>query len=361
MGPPMSWGDLALMNKADRAFLRYLNPSPADTVVDLWYGDADLARAVAAQVPTGQLVLLMPDATAKTMAEHDLSGVHNVTVMVAAGAESLPVARFDLVYLAVRPYLSNARLADLLSGARRCLRPGGRLLLFASMRQGAPTLLRRAEEVFGNMQILDKPGGTRIARCYAPEDADASIVGREEWEKIFTVHTRGHAFSFVSGADVFSTGELDDGTRLLLESVDVMSADRVADLGCGYGAIGIIAARLANAGWTTMVDTSAHAVAFAQRNIVCNEVLNADAFVSDGLVAVRERRFDLVLSNPPLHVARGTVERLTREAYAQLAPYGRLAYVVHKGYDARSIVQSVFGKVTTLAETEAFRLIGANR
>ena len=140
-----------------------------------------------------------------------------------------------------------------------------------------------------------------------------------------------------------------------------MSADRVADLGCGYGAIGIIAARLANAGWTTMVDTSAHAVAFAQRNIVCNEVLNADAFVSDGLVAVRERRFDLVLSNPPLHVARGTVERLTREAYAQLAPYGRLAYVVHKGYDARSIVQSVFGKVTTLAETEAFRLIGANR
>ena len=153
------------MNKADRAFLRYLNPSPADTVVDLWYGDADLARAVAAQVPTGQLVLLMPDATAKTMAEHDLSGVHNVTVMVAAGAESLPVARFDLVYLAVRPYLSNARLADLLSGARRCLRPGGRLLLFASMRQGAPTLLRRAEEVFGNMQILDSQEGhaSRVA------------------------------------------------------------------------------------------------------------------------------------------------------------------------------------------------------
>jgi len=125
---------------------------------------------------------------------------------------------------------------------------------------------------------------------------------------------------------VFSTGELDEGTRLLLESVDVMSADRVADLGCGYGAIGIIAARLASAGWTTMVDTNAQAVALAQRNIVCNDVLNADAFVSDGLVAVRERRFDLVLSNPPLHVARGTVERLTREAYAQLTPHGRLAY-----------------------------------
>jgi len=290
-----------------------------------------------------------------------VSGFFNVTATVAANAGSLPVATFDLAYLAIRPYLSNARLTDLLTGARRCLRPGGCLMLYAPMRQGAPTVLRRAGEIFGAVEVLDKPGGARIARCYATEAATTSPLAHETHETLFTVHIRGYGFSFASAPDVFSTGELDDGTRLLLESVTIAQRERVIDLGCGYGAIGIIAARLAEEGWATLVDSSAQAVVLATRNIERNDVPNADALVSDGLAAVRDRRFTLALSNPPLHAAAGTIERLTREAHAQLAPHGRLAYVVHNGYDARPIVQATFGHVVTLAETDTFRVIGATR
>jgi len=349
------------MNRADRAFLRHLTPSPTDTVVDLWYGNADLARAVADLIPNGRLTLLTPDATTKTDVDHDFSGLPNVTATVVANAGSLPIATFDVAYLAIRPYLSNARLTDLLVGARRCLRPGGRLMLYAPMRQGAPTVLRRAGEIFGPVDILDKPGGARIARCYATEAATTPSLVRETHETLFAVYIRSHDFSFSSTPDVFSSGELDEGTRLLLESVEIAQAESVIDLGCGYGAIGIVAARLAEEGWATLVDTNAQAVALAQRNITRNDVPNADAFISDGLAAVRDRRFTLALSNPPLHAPTGTIERLTRETYAQLAPYGRLAYVVHKGYDARPIVQATFGQVVTLAETDAFRVIGANR
>ncbi len=349
------------MNKADRAFLRYLTPSPTDRAVDLWYRNALVARAVAARIPDGRLTLLIPDATAKATAEHDLLGIPNVVATVAADAGDLPATSFDLAYLAIRPYLSNARLANLLLGARRCLCPGRPLVLYAPMRQGAPTVLQRAEDIFGNIETLDKPGGARIARCYATEATPAPSATLTMQETLFTVHLRGLDFSFVSAPDVFSFGELDEGTRLLLESVEIAPAERIIDLGCGYGAIGVVAARLAPQGWTTMVDTSAHAVTLARRNIERNDVPNADAIVSDGLAAVVDRRFTLVLSNPPLHAASGTIERLTRQAHAQLVPHGRLAYVVHKGYDARPILHAVFGNSTTLAETEVFRLIGATR
>ena len=86
----------------------------------------------------------------------------------------------------------------------------------------------------------------------------------------FDVRLRGQDFSFLSASGVFSRGAVDDGTRLLLETVDVRPADRIADVGCGYGVIGIVAARCAPAGCATLVDSDALAVELARRNIALN-------------------------------------------------------------------------------------------
>src|SRR5256712_13474285 len=53
---------------------------------------------------------------------------------------------------------------------------------------------------------------------------------------------RGHAFTFRSDAGVFSGGKIDRGTELLLDALEVGPCELILDLGCGYGAIGIIAA-----------------------------------------------------------------------------------------------------------------------
>ena len=83
--------------------------------------------------------------------------------------------------------------------------------------------------------------------------------------------------------------------------------------------------------------------------------------MSDGLAAVGDRSFDLVLGNPPPHAGERTLRRLTDEAYDHLVPGGRLVYVIHKAYDARPIVTAVFGGVTTLAETREFRVVSGTR
>ena len=46
---------------------------------------------------------------------------------------------------------------------------------------------------------------------------------------------RGHGLNFMTDAGVFSKGELDTGTRLLLDALPDVYGD-VLDLGCGWGA-----------------------------------------------------------------------------------------------------------------------------
>ena len=53
----------------------------------------------------------------------------------------------------------------------------------------------------------------------------------------------GFQLEFVTSSGVFSHKRIDNGTRLLVESMVLPSEGRVLDLGCGYGVIGITAAK----------------------------------------------------------------------------------------------------------------------
>ena len=50
---------------------------------------------------------------------------------------------------------------------------------------------------------------------------------------------RGHALRFTTDAGVFSKGEVDYGTAVLLKALPENMAGRVLDLGCGWGAVGV--------------------------------------------------------------------------------------------------------------------------
>jgi 16S rRNA G1207 methylase RsmC len=74
---------------------------------------------------------------------------------------------------------------------------------------------------------------------------------------------------------VFSSEQVDEGTRLLAESMVIMNGWRILDMGCGYGVLGIIAAKLAPRGRVVMVDINRLAVKLAAINVKINNVRNA--------------------------------------------------------------------------------------
>jgi 16S rRNA G1207 methylase RsmC len=169
----------------------------------------------------------------------------------------------------------------------------------------------------------------------------------------FSVALRGRTLHLHSTWGLFSPREIDEGTRLLLDHVELGPEADCLDLGCGYGAIGLTLAALAPAGQTLMVDKDFVAVDYANRNAARNGLSNARAQLSNGLAQIDPGlRFDLIASNIPAKVGRELLAILLHDAHAQLRPGGRLYVVTINGlrqYMKRNLGE-VFGNYDKLKQ-----------
>lgn len=141
--------------------------------------------------------------------------------------------------------------------------------------------------------------------------------------------------TFVLAPGVFSSEDVDAGTRLLAENMVIMNDWDILDMGCGYGVLGIVAAKLAPRGRVVMVDINKLAVKLAAINIKINRVDNAEVRLSDLYSAVQGERFNTVISNPPITAGLDLNRRLIIEAKDHLKPGGLLQIVVPKKLRSR--------------------------
>ncbi|MCZ8523781.1 MULTISPECIES: class I SAM-dependent methyltransferase [Paenibacillus] len=166
---------------------------------------------------------------------------------------------------------------------------------------------------------------------------------------------RGHSYTFITDAGVFSKKGVDYGSKLLVETMDLPADARVLDVGCGYGPIGITAAALAGRGQVTMVDINERAVELARQNAERNGIRNVKILQSDLLAEVMEESFDAVLTNPPIRAGKETVHRIFEQAHAVLVEGGSLWVVIQKKQGAPSAVTKLESLFREVAEVERDR------
>jgi 16S rRNA G1207 methylase RsmC len=148
------------------------------------------------------------------------------------------------------------------------------------------------------------------------------------FKKEVTLIHAGKTLRFRTSDALFSSHDIDDGTRLLLKTLtsDVIAGrNRVLDIGCGYGPLGIALAA-AGASYVEMVDRDALAVMYAQQNAALNDV-EVRAHGSLGYDDV-DREFDLIVSNIPAKAGSLVIRHLLMDARRHLAPGGLVAVVV---------------------------------
>lgn len=154
---------------------------------------------------------------------------------------------------------------------------------------------------------------------------------------------RGKVFLFHTKPGVFSKGGVDQGSRLLIETMTIKPDDTILDLGCGYGPLGIVAADLAVQGKAMLIDSNLRAVRLAEENIKINSIGNARALLSDGLEAVANQQFMVILSNPPASSGLEIFEEFCQGAFDCLKPQGKLYFVTQARL--KEAVKRVFEKV----------------
>lgn len=138
---------------------------------------------------------------------------------------------------------------------------------------------------------------------------------------------RGELLSFVVDQGVFASHGLDPGTALLIEHLVVGPADRVLEVGCGWGAIGVAAAKAAPRGTVVLTEINRRAARLAEENLARNGIAHAQVRLGSLFEPVGDETFDLILTNPPYRAGRSLILRLLEQVPAHLRPSGRLVMV----------------------------------
>lgn len=148
---------------------------------------------------------------------------------------------------------------------------------------------------------------------------------------------RGVHLELLTDAGVFSHRRLDNGTRLLAESMTVPAEGGLLDVGCGYGPLGILAGKLNPRIDVWMTDINERAVRLAEENARRNGV-NARVLRGDLYEPVRDRLFDVIVSNPPVSAGmRSVVEPLVSGAVSHLKPGGLLQLVIQSNKGGKTL------------------------
>jgi len=174
------------------------------------------------------------------------------------------------------------------------------------------------------------------------------------------VYLRGRFFQFLTASGVFSQKRIDLGTRLLIESMVLPEKGNVLDLGCGYGAIGIVAATMRPLIYVYMVDVNERAVQLARGNARRNRVSNVkfrNGFLYESVDCVK---FEAILSNPPISAGLKVVLPIIRQAPMHLSSEGFLQVVIRSkigGKRLSSIMKEAFGNVEILARKSGYQVL----
>jgi len=175
----------------------------------------------------------------------------------------------------------------------------------------------------------------------------------------FKIKINNYDFTFKTDNGVFSKGELDFGTNLLIKNVlEQKISGEVLDLGCGYGPIGITLAKILNCKMT-MVDVNKRAVHLTKMNIKDNGVNNIEVLVSEGYNELKGRKFDYIVSNPPIRVGKQILYDLLIKAKNHLKENGEMYIVVRKEQGANSLIRdmSAYYQVEVIDKDKGFFII----
>jgi 16S rRNA (guanine1207-N2)-methyltransferase len=342
-----------------------------DSILDLNCGYGALGIVAATAAPRGNVKLTTPDIRAIQLVQENIkrNRLLNAEVLLA-DEPGLPTATcaaqagdedevFDLILMWHAAHLGKDFCFEMIQKSKPCLKMGGAFYIAIKTRKGAKSVARFMERIYGNVETVKISRGYRILSSIRKPEMGEKVD--ENYEYQITAKFSGRNYTFQTRPGIFSRKEIDAGTLLLIETMNIRESDTVLDLGCGYGPLGIVAAHIAHQGNVHLVDTNIRAIRCARYNIAANGCHNAQADVSNGFEAVSGIDFDVIFSNPPTHSGKDVILPFIRGSYRQLKSNGRIFLVVAKPQVYLNMLQQTFGNSEIIRQSERHTVLAATK
>ncbi len=171
---------------------------------------------------------------------------------------------------------------------------------------------------------------------------------------------RGRKYVFETDAGVFSRGEVDQGTEILLKALPDLDGD-ILDLGCGWGVVGTCLKGRNPDARIVMVDVNLRALELSRKNLSRNGA-SAEVLESDGFEGIRDRTFDAVVTNPPIRAGKEKVYEMLGDAAHSLKSGGQLFVVIRKQQGAESCMRylkTLFDEVEKIDRSAGYWVLQA--
>ena len=167
---------------------------------------------------------------------------------------------------------------------------------------------------------------------------------------MFTCTINEIELTFETNKTSFSPLGVDKGTLAMLSVANLpqnLSADdKLLDLGCGYGVVGIYAAKIIAPQNIVMSDVSKSCIELSKKNAQLNGVLDDIKIIhSDGFSNIADNDFMVILSNPPYHADFKVPKHFIEKGFNRLKIGGAM-YMVTKRKDwYKNKLTAIFGGV----------------
>ncbi len=257
-------------------------------------------------------------------------------------------AESAIIFLPKSKALINMTLA-LVSGM---VREGGTIVLAGTNKAGIKSADTQYEanigpiekKIVGNHSALWVGKNKRLG-------ADKKIA---DFVSYFPLSIKDVSLKIAHLPGVFSAGELDEGTKLLLETIPY-DRTRVLDIGCGAGIIGAVYKKTNPESDVTLSDSSLLAIEATRETLRANDIAGT-VMASDAFAGIKGT-FDLILANPPFHTGVSTdysfIEKFVADARKHLNRNGEIYIVANAFLPYKEKLEKI-GPTTMAAETPKF-------
>ncbi|MCE0493343.1 16S rRNA (guanine(1207)-N(2))-methyltransferase RsmC [Vibrio salinus] len=223
--------------------------------------------------------------------------------------------------------------------------------------------VKSIEKFFKPYGVIHKYDSARRCSFYWGEcQTTPTTFNINDWFKEYTVSFGQTHLKVKSLPGVFSHGEFDTGSQLLVRNLPPLS-HKVLDFGCGAGVLGCMMKALNPEIDVHLCDVSALAVTSSIKTLEENN-LSGQVFATD-IYSNVDSDFNFIVSNPPFHSGLDTnynaAETLLMKAPEHLKTNGEMLIVANSFLKYPPIIENAFGHCQLLDKSNKFAIYRATK